>query len=232
MAALGWVVERTAVAVAAGALALTAGAAHADGMPSVPPTPIGLVADWSGFYIGGKLGGAWSDVSWEQDPNYFTTLGPAVVGTASSFSPRGVAGGVIGGANVQFGQWIIGAELSFFGTDLSQTKPSPFFPAIDRFATQLDWLATVEGRVGYAWDRLLVFGKGGWAGGNASLSLTDAGAGVVASGDTFANGWTIGGGIEYAYWPSFIVGLEYGTLSSISASRTLGCTFADRYCYR
>lgn len=196
--------------------------ARADGVPIAASNDDRDSTDWSGVYVGGKLGGLWSDVGWSQNTNYFTTLGPTVVGTDSSFAPSGFAGGIIGGANVQHGQWIFGAELSFSGTDLSEARASPFFPAIDSFTTELDWLATVEGRIGYAWDRLLVFGKAGWAGGNVSLTLTDNVAGVFTSGKTFASGWTIGGGIEYARWRNIILGLEY-SYTSLSFHESLNC---------
>ena len=208
-------------AVACG-LALNATRASADGIPGVVMTDSQYVSDWSGFYIGGRLGGAGSDVGWKQDVNYFNTLGPIVVGSDSGFSPSGVIGGIIGGGNLQLGQWIFGAELSFSGTDLSETKASPFFPATDTFTTELDWLATVEGRIGYTWNRVFVFGKGGWAGGNASLTLVDNSAGVTASGETFVDGWVIGGGIEYACWSSVILGLEYDYVD-LSLSEAPSC---------
>lgn len=208
--------------VVAGLLAWSACVTQADGAPVTGTTVSPYVVDWSGAYIGGKLGGAWSDVSWSQNANYFTTLGPAVVGTDSSFAPSGFAGGIIVGTNWQHGRWVVGAELSFSRTDFSESRASPFFPAIDTFTTDLDWLATAEGRIGYAWDRLLLFGKGGWAGGNARLKLTDRTAGVIASGDTFGNGWAIGGGIEYAHWANIILGIEY-SFTSLSIDKALSC---------
>jgi outer membrane immunogenic protein len=120
------------------------------------------------------------------------------------------------------GQWIFGAELSFSGIGLSETATSPFFPATDTFTTDIDWLATVEGRIGYSWNRLLVFGKGGWAGGNASLSLVNSATGVTASTDSFVDGWTIGGGLEYAHWPSVILGIEYDYVN-LSLSDAASC---------
>ncbi|MCZ7596092.1 MAG: outer membrane beta-barrel protein [Hyphomicrobium sp.] len=103
-----------------------------------------------------------------------------------------------------------------------RTRPSPFFPTIDTYTTELNWLATVEGRVGYAWSQLLVFGKAGWAGGNAAVTLTDNVVGITASDETFANGWTIGGGIECAHWPSIILGVEY-SYTSLSFDASPNC---------
>jgi outer membrane immunogenic protein len=168
------------------------------------------VTDWSGVYIGGRLGGAFSNLSWGQDNNNFNS-GTGVAAPANTpveFSPSGVFGGIIGGANLQIGQWIFGAELTFSGTDLSQSAVSPFFPATDTYSTNLDWLGTVEGRVGYSWDRVMVFGKGGWAGSNATLKVTSPVRGT-ASKSEFVDGWTIGGGIEYAFLGNFSAKLEY-----------------------
>ena len=69
----------------------------------------------------------------------------------------------------------------------------------------------VEPRIGYSWDRTMVFVKGGWAGGDATLSATGPSGGGIATATAtdFVDGWTIGGGIEYAWHPSFIVGIDY-----------------------
>ena len=76
-------------------------------------------------------------------------------------------------------------------------------------------MATVEGRIGVSWDNYLLFGKGGWAGGNASLTLVSNGnanagtAGDVATTSEFVDGWTIGGGIEAAFDPIGLFGRNW-----------------------
>lgn len=215
------------VAAAASALALHGAPARADGwVPGTPMTDSQYVTDWSGIYIGGKLGGVWSDINWSQDLSVFNAGGAAPPGADVSFGPSGFAGGVFGGANLQMGQWIFGAELSYVGTGLSESITSPFFPATDTFKTDIDWLATIEGRIGYSWNRTLVFGKGGWAAGNASLSMVNSATGVTASTDEFVDGWTIGGGVEYAFWPSVILGIEYD-YTHLSLSNSPSCPLCD-----
>ena len=199
-------------------LALATTYAAADGIPGVVMTDSQYVTDWSGFYIGGKLGGAFSSsINWTQDENVFSASqgAAAAPNTPLDFSPNGIAGGFVGGANLQLGQWIFGAEVSFSGTDLSQKTTSPFFPATDTFSTTLDWLLTVEGRIGYTWDRVMVFGKGGLAATDATLKVTSSSPlhGGTASVTEFVKGWTIGGGIEYAAWNSVILGIEYDYIS-------------------
>jgi len=165
--------------------------------------------DWTGFYVGGKLGGVWSDISWTQDLNVFSAGGIAPPGASADFAPSGFAGGIIGGANLQNGHWVFGLELSFSGTDLSQTIKSPFFPVTDTFSSQIDWLATVEGRIGVSFDNYLVFAKGGWVGSNATLTLLNTPSGATATTDSFVDGWTIGGGLELLCWSNVVLGLEY-----------------------
>jgi len=76
--------------------------------------------DWSGFYIGGEVGGAWSTVDWTQvNRNFFNTLGPVIVGTNSGFSSSGAQGGILGGYNRQVDHWVFGLELAATATDLS-----------------------------------------------------------------------------------------------------------------
>ena len=165
------------VAIAAAAYVVAPISATADGIPGVVMTDSQYVTDWSGFYIGGKLGGAFSsNINWTQDLNVFSAARERLrLRTRPlDFSPNGIAGGFIGGANLQLGQWIFGAEVSFSGTDLSQKTTSPFFPATDTFSTTLDWLLTVEGRIGYTWDRVMVFGKGGLAATDATLKVTSS----------------------------------------------------------
>jgi outer membrane immunogenic protein len=180
--------------------------------------------DWSGFYLGGQLGGAWSTIDWSQRvANYFNTLGPTVVGTNSGFDASGVEGGILGGYNYQMDHWVVGLELAATATDLSQSRISPFFPALDRFSTEVNWLATVAGRVGYACDRWLVYGRGGWTGGDVELTLRDVPNGVTASKDTWANGWTIGAGSEYMISPGIALGLAYDYVALNLDGETITC---------
>jgi len=194
---------------AAAAFALiSAGAATADG--TRPSSDRQGAVDWSGFYIGGQLGGAWSKLDWQyQNANYFNTLGPVVVGNDFDHDPHGVIGGVLGGYNYQTGPWVLGVELSASAADLAQELPSPLFPKLDTTANRVNWLTTATGRVGYAWDGWLVFATGGWAGADVKLTLFDQSAAVSASDSQWVNGWTAGGGVEYMLWDGISLGAAY-----------------------
>jgi outer membrane immunogenic protein len=201
-----------------------AGLASADGPRPylIGATDLQGQTDWTGFYIGGKLGGAWSDIGWSQDVNVFTAGGAVGSGTEVSFGPSGFGGGVIGGGNVQVGHWVFGAELSYSGIDLTESATSPFFPATDIFTTKIDWIATVEGRVGYSWSHYLLYGKFGWAGSNASLNLVNSATGVTATSDEFVDGYTLGGGLEVLTWGSVVLGLEYD-YTNLNLSSAASC---------
>src|ERR1041385_7428134 len=73
------------------ALALGTTYAASDGIPGVVMTDSRYVTDWSGVYIGGRLGGASSNFSWGQDNNTFNTGGGAPANTPVEFSPSGVS---------------------------------------------------------------------------------------------------------------------------------------------
>jgi outer membrane immunogenic protein len=155
--------------------------------------------NWTGFYVGAHLGGAWSSANWT-DP---------VSGLNDNPTSSGVTGGGQVGANYQFGQWVLGLEADFSGTDLnaSDTDAAGF-----SHATNTYWTSTVTGRVGYAVDRWLIYGKGGVAIANERDTVTSP-LGVSAnSGTTTQTGWTAGGGVEYAIDRNWSARIEYDYL--------------------
>lgn len=156
------------------------------------PAPAVVAAyNWSGFYIGGHLGGAWSkeDVS---------IPGLGVVGTTD---PDGFIGGVQAGYNWQADRWVFGIEgdWSWSGADGST--------ALGVLSSDQNWYATLTGRVGYAWDNWMWYVKGGAAWVDAEYSL--AALGTVS--DTRV-GWTLGTGVEWALAPQWSAKLEYNYL--------------------
>lgn len=187
-------------------------------------SPDDVATDWGGFYVGGQLGGAWSDTDWSyQNPNWFNTLGPMIVINDFDMDGTGLLGGGQAGFNYQSGAWLFGIEGSVAGTDLSDSRPSPFFPTIDRYTSDISLLTTVTGRLGYAGDRWLAYAKGGWAGADVELTLFDRIERVRASSDTWADGWTVGAGAEYALGASFSLALEYNYADLDTGNWTLRC---------
>jgi outer membrane immunogenic protein len=179
---------------------LTSSAFAAD-MPAAPVyrAPVVVPAyNWSGFYLGGHGGWGTGDAS-------ATSLG-----FSRSPSIDGWFGGGQAGYNWQGvgSPWVFGieADVSAGGIDGSQ----PFLGTT--VSTSLELFGTVRGRIGYAWDRVMVYGTGGWAWGKNEVTLTTPGLNILS--DTASlSGWTVGGGIEWAFFDNWTAKVEYLYLS-------------------
>lgn len=193
-------------------------------MPSVAPVPVPLAAvQWSGLYVGGQIGDAWSESDWRFDNfNYWNTLGPNLLGTDFDQNASGVIGGGQVGFNYQAGAWVFGVEGSAAATDLSDSIRSPFFPT-DTYTTDIRMLSTATGRIGYAFDRWLAYAKGGWAGADIRLNFLESDTPVRANATTWVNGWTVGGGAEYALGRGLSLGVEYDYVGLNRDGWTLPC---------
>jgi outer membrane immunogenic protein len=109
------------------------------------------------------------------------------------------------------------------GTDFDESRRSPFFPTLDVYSAEIDWLTTVAGRVGYAQGRWLGYAKAGWAGADVELTFADIVTPLTASSSTWADGWTVGGGLEYGLARGFSLGVEYNYVDLDTGSFTVRC---------
>jgi len=181
----------------AGAAVLSGGAMAADlKTPVYKAPPAGVIPaayDWTGFYVGGHVGYGWGQKNWTD-----------TFGLDASSTPNGFLGGGQVGYNYQIGQYVLGIEAdgSWSGIKGGTTA---FGAALDN---NIDWTSTVTGRAGLAFDRWLVYGKGGvaFAGDRYSTNLYTPGTVEVT--DTRI-GWTVGAGVEYAFAPAWSAKLEY-----------------------
>ena len=203
---------RLLVSTALIATALSFGAAQAADMRrpvyKAPPAPPPItIYNWSGLYIGGQAGGAFSRSDWATD----ATLG-GLFDNNTHEKDNWVAGGQVGWRG-QWGNWVLGVEGMWSATDLETTELSSALLALgvpERFrSTNIDQLYSVTGQIGYAWDRWLAYAKGGWAGASVELSTLNAISGVTSSISGNATGWTVGGGVEYAFAPNWSFAVEY-----------------------
>ena len=97
---------------------------------AVAVAPASAQTNWSGLYFGGHGGWAWSDATWQfTNSPYVTTGGAVPANTPVGFDLDGFIGGGQIGLQHQFGNWVLGAELSMSGGDLDQQRKSPFYPA-------------------------------------------------------------------------------------------------------
>jgi outer membrane immunogenic protein len=168
------------------------------------PPPV-YVFSWTGCYVGGNVGGVWI----KKDETLTTPFGTAVAGTSfGSHDADSVIGGVQGGCNYQVGGWVFGIQGDYDWTDASGSHVNPRFPTWTD-ASKTKWLASVTGRVGYAWDRLLGYVKGGGAWEGDEYTIT-APFGIATASET-RSGWTVGVGLEYAFtnWLTGFVEYNY-----------------------
>jgi outer membrane immunogenic protein len=187
-------------AVAAVVSAVNPLSVRADGYsrPVSVYSPVPMIG-WTGFYIGGHLGGAWSDVSWEN----VNLTGEGVNNDGSGF----IGGGQIG-YNQQFGSVVLGVEGTLSGTSVGGDFRSAKVPAAT-YSTDVSTVATLTGRVGFAANQWLVYGKAGWAGAQVDVSGRNTALGDSFSFDDWRSGWTVGAGIDYKLAPNISLGLEY-----------------------
>jgi len=195
--------KRLALAVALSACAASAalGADMAPPITKAPPPP--PVYNWSGFYIGGNLGAGWSDIS------VTDTFGDTFTHTSNA---QFVGGGQVG-ANYQFmGGAVIGIEADFDWLPNTNNSISGVTPGGVPISVSINnrWLTTVTGRLGYAWDRVLVYGKGGgaWVGAS-NPSIAIGGVAFSPSTSSTNTGWTAGFGVEWAFAGTWSVRAEY-----------------------
>ena len=141
--------------------AMPLGAADAaDLLRPYGPPPLVPVFSWTGFYVGIHAGGEFGDTSFS-DPFSGFSNNPRIAG---------FEGGGQVGFDYQMGAVVIGAEADISGTTLIGNATDA---AMFTRRTNGQWLSTVTGRLGYAVDRWLLYGKGGVAIVSLSDSLTD-----------------------------------------------------------
>jgi outer membrane immunogenic protein len=152
------------------------------------------VFNWSGVYVGGHLAAAWGEVGWS-----------GVERLKVSHEVDGLLAGGHLGFNHQFGRWV-GSSLS--DGDVASSDDGTRFRDVARIEIDKLFFATL--RLEYDWDRSLAYVKGGYA--SAEISLQGGDGDVAFSSSERQAGFTIGGGIEYAFTNRVIFGLEYKTL--------------------
>jgi outer membrane immunogenic protein len=185
-----------------------AGPAFAADIPVRGKAPImaapPVAYSWTACYLGAQAGYGWgrTDVT---DPAPIFGFANGQTQRANTRGP--VAGGQIG-CDYQFaGNWVVGLEGNFLWANIRGTVNDPFF-AGKNFTSKTDWIVSGTGRIGYSFDRVLVYGKGGGAWAHNRFDMTFFG-GAVGSATETRFGWTVGGGIEVLLAPNWSAKLEY-----------------------
>ena len=189
--------KRFTISACAGLLALSmAGPSFAADLPK-PAYKAPLYSapfSWSGLYVGINGGYGWGNTSWNN----------ATV--ADSFKVKGAMLGGTLGYNLQTGVWVWGleADLGYSWIKGSDNTGGGICGGVNGCETRNTWLGTARGRIGYAWDRFLPYITGGAGFGGIKMTpnstLTETKSKV---------GWTLGGGVEYAFMGAWSAKLEY-----------------------
>jgi outer membrane immunogenic protein len=208
--------------VSASALALLSTAAFAADLPlPVDPIPVAQAADpvydWSGIYAGLQGGGVWGNVDF------------ADVTNAQNFEYN-IEGWKFGGHLGGQMQWhwvVLGVEGDIEWADVNGMLTA----GNDSVSSDFNYQASIRGRLGVAFDRLLVYGTGGAAYADIDGTITNGGAAISEGVDISRWGWTAGGGVEFGVTQYISVGAEYrytdlGDLRRTSAAAFPGSVYA------
>jgi outer membrane immunogenic protein len=204
----------------AAALAVTiAGSARAADLPLKSETPFAARFTWTGCYLGGHLGGGFAhkDITDPAQLVQDSFLGPgSTTGiTTVSPAPSGVVFGGQIGCDYQFApSWLVGIEGAASGSTMkaSRTVGLPLGnPDTALVQAKTDFLTSVTGRLGYAFDNVLLYAKGGVAMAADRYDVTGSFAGTPFGFVGLENrfGWTAGGGVEWAFSPHWSASVEY-----------------------
>jgi outer membrane immunogenic protein len=173
--------------------------------PTYAQPPMMQLYNWTGFYIGGNLGGAWAS----------GTLTDNFSGASFTGSHSGFIGGGQIGYNWQVApQYVLGIEGMFDWTSISKSSNAitVFNGNVLQGSANTDSVSTIAARFGYAANNWLYYGKagGGWVRNGASV--TDLTTGASVSSSNTRSGWLLGAGIEYGVTPNWTMKLEYDHL--------------------
>ncbi len=187
-------------------------------MPTkAPPALAPPVVNWTGIYLGVNAGYSFGASDWTDS---------VTGGSTGGFGTYGFLFGGTLGANYQVGAFVFGIEA-----DGDRTDPSGFGTFTATSSTSLcagacitknSWLGTVRGRVGYAFDRFLVYGTAGPAFGNVQASFSNDSVSSATE-----PGWTVGAGVEAAFAPHWTAKVEYLFVDLANGTCTTDCAIAN-----
>ena len=199
---------------AAAFVSLSSAAAFAADLPArtytkAAPIIMAPIYSWTGFYVGGHVGYGWGSEDWTRIDG---SGGEEGNGQVRSFKPDGfLAGGQVG-FNYQVNQWVFGIEGAMSWSDVKGGFVGTNNNGPASWNTDINWLGTLAGRVGYAFNTSLLYVKGGgaWADEGYNHPATGGqGQTFNYTGGTTRSGWLVGAGLEYGFTPNWSALIEY-----------------------
>jgi outer membrane immunogenic protein len=217
--------KSSSMLIAAAVIHLTASQSvrAADIVPrALPPAPVAPVYAppvqylWTGCYVGGNIGGAWSSVDLT-----------GVNGVNFSATNSGFAGGGQIGCDYNWGAspWVVGIRNMLDATSLSSSTTFSTVPFTGNVNSRTRWFDTLTARGGYlVTPQVLLYAQGGAAWTNTDITfLTGTGAQVGETSND-RTGWTVGAGVEWGFAPHWSVFAEYNFMGFGTQSATFtGC---------
>ena len=204
---------KTLLLAAAGLTAVAIAPALAADLPArtpayaKAPAIVEPIYNWSGFYGGLNAGGASSRNCWSIN----NAIGVTVPSTAEGChnATGALAGGQIG-YRWQMTNWVFGLEAQGDWADLKGSNVSqltaPF--AVFNNNSKIDAIGLFTGQVGYAWNNVLWYGKGGAAVTHDKYNGDILGTTFDTASETRWGG-VIGTGFEFGFAPNWSVAVEY-----------------------
>jgi outer membrane immunogenic protein len=217
-------------------------------MPVKAPPPMPApVYNWTGWYVGGNLGYSWAKANTDFDAQP-VTVNATVNGGPYTFDIPGFTGsqsvkpaGMIGGGQIGYNwqyspTWVAGLEADIQASGekhsnsftTSSTSPDVdggigllhlIGTAVTNYEAKISWFGTVRGRIGYLWDRLMLYATGGLAYGEVGVNGTSTvNSRLFASTFSIATalghsqinaGWTLGAGLEGPLIGNWTLKAEY-----------------------
>jgi opacity protein-like surface antigen len=192
-----WLLASAAIALFAASCAAFA----ADLSLTKAPPP--ALYNWTGFYLGANIGGAWVNGA----------LTDTLTGASFTGNVNPAIGGATVGYNLQLANIVFGIEGTFDGTSLGNNNDTVTTP-IDSFQGRVvtNWVSTLAARVGVAQNNWLIYAKGGGGWADNTVTVTSLTTGVSVSSSNTPGGWLVGGGIEYGLSANWSIKVEYDYL--------------------
>jgi outer membrane immunogenic protein len=204
------------IAVAVAAATFPAAAADIPVETIYQARPMVVVVRWTGVYVGAHLGAGGGRTDENAVP--FAFAGSTIAPLPTSIDRSGwFAGGQIG-ANYQIDSWVLGFEAQASWADFNGSSactatalPVAAVTGGASCTAKIDALGTVAARLGWAFDRLLVYGKGGaaWTNDSYQAIISTPISNLLFSTNVTRWGWMAGIGVEYAFTDNWSAKIEY-----------------------
>lgn len=198
---------RCLTGVAAGVLFTGTSTFAADLGVAPPPPPPPPVFTWTGFELGVQVGGGAGRTSVNVDGD------PALVfpafSSSATYGSSGIFGGIHVGYNYQFsGPFVIGAQLEYNFAGITGNTEAP---PLNTLNTSIRQFGSADARLGYAFDRLMIYAIGGFAYADIRSQIAETGlaTGVINFFGPNRYGFDVGGGLEYNFYGNWTVRAEY-----------------------